>query len=71
MNFTHTLQFHFQFCMPTPNRAEKINTYSSVNEMTLMCHKPIYTYISFKLTAPVVTALLNTELLNPLRPNDL
>jgi hypothetical protein len=23
MNFTYTLQFHFQFCMPTHNIAEK------------------------------------------------
>lgn len=65
MNFTRTLQFHFHFCMPTPNIAEKINTNSTVNEMTLICHKSIYTYITLNLTAPVVTALLNTELLNP------
>jgi hypothetical protein len=65
MIFTHTLQFHFQFCMPTPNIAEKINMDSILNEMTLICHESIYTYITLKLTAPVVTALLNAELLNP------
>jgi len=65
MNFTHTLQFHFQFCMPTHNIAEKINMNSIINEMTLICHESIYTYITLTLTALVVTALLNTELLNP------
>ena len=33
--------------------------------MTLICHESIHTYVTLKLTAPVVTALLNTELLNP------
>jgi len=65
MNFSHTLQFHFQFCMPTRNIAGKINTDFILNEMTLICHESIYTYITLKLTALVVTALLNTELLNP------
>lgn len=65
MSFTHTLQLHFQFCMPTRNIAEKIKADSILNEMTLKCHESIYTYITLKLTAPVVTALLNTELLNP------
>lgn len=51
--------------MPTHNIAEKINMDSILNEMTLICHESIYTYITLKLTAPVVTVLLNTELPNP------
>ena len=51
--------------MPTHNISEKINKDSIQNEMTLICYESIYTYITLKLTEPVVTALLNTQLLNP------
>jgi len=51
--------------MPTRNIAEKINTDSILNEITLICNESIYTYITLKLTALVVIALLSTELLSP------